>query len=83
MGKKQNKKINNSQNDQSGLYSMIEYPEPDGKSTRHRPRRNNPWDNLMEEDTYQEDSYNSSNYDYSDSDYEDDHDNFYSNNHYD
>lgn len=65
----------------SVFYSSVEYPIPDGKSIRHRPRKNY-WGNLIENDTYQENSYNSSNYDYSDSDYEDDHDNFYSNNHY-
>ena len=66
-----------------GLYSTVEYPVIDGKSTRHRPRRNNPWGNLIEEDTYTENSYSSFGYDYSDADYEDDHDNYYSNDHYD
>ena len=66
-----------------GLYSTVEYPVIDGKSTRHRPRRNNPWENLIEEDTYTENSYTLPEYDYSDLDYEDDHDNYYSNDHYD
>ena len=67
----------------SGIYSTVEYPEPDGKSTRHRPRRNNPWGNLIDDDTYSESDYSSSDYDYSDLDYEDDHDGYYSNSHYD
>lgn len=66
----------------SGLYSTVEYPEPDGKSTRHRPLRNI-WGNLIEEEESHEDiSYASSPYDYSDLDYEDDHDNYYFNDHY-
>ena len=66
-----------------GVYSTVEYPEPDGKSTRHRPRRNNPWGNLIEEDTYQENYSCQFGYDYSDYDYENDHDYYYSNSHYD
>lgn len=60
----------------SGNYSTIEYPIPDGKATRHRPKRNY-WGNLSEEDTYIEDKISSSEYDYSSLDYEDDHDNYY------
>lgn len=67
----------------SDLYSTAEYPEPDGKPTRHRPRRNY-WGNLIEEEeAHEEVSYTSSPYDYSDLDYEDDHDNYYTNDHYD
>lgn len=83
MRKKRNKRQSYDSPANSGIYSTVEFPEPDGKSTRHCPRRNNPWGNLIEEDTYQENKYYSENYDYSDSDYEDDHDNYYSNSHYD
>ena len=86
MGKKKNAKKNpriEANEIGSGLYSTVEYPVIDGKSTRHRPRRNNPWGNLIEEDTYSENSYESSNYDYSDLDYDDDHDGYYSSSHYD
>ena len=37
-------------------YSSVKYPTPDGKSTRHRPRRNY-WGNLYDEDTYDEDRH--------------------------
>lgn len=62
-------------------YSTTEFPTPDGKSTRHRPRRNY-WGNLIEDDTYSENDYSSSNYDYSDLDNEDDHDSFYNDDNY-
>lgn len=85
MGMKRKKKSGcvGSSTQGSGVYASVEYPVPDGKSTSHRPRRNNPWGNLVEEDTYQENGYNYDNYDYSDTDYEDDHDNYYLNSHYD
>lgn len=62
-------------------YSTAEYPVPDGKLTKHRPRRNY-WGNLSEEDTYSEDTLSSPDYDYSSLDYEDDHDNFYNDDNY-
>ena len=85
MKKKRNRNTTKSYCSQAdfGIYSTVEYPEPDSKSIRHRHRRNNPWRNLIDDDTYSENSYPSSGYDYSDLDYEDDHDNYYSNSHYD
>ena len=81
--RKNNNRISGMIGQSDGVYSTVEYPEPDGKSTRHRPSRNNPWGNLIEEDTYQENYSYQLGYDYSDSDYENDHDYYYSNSHYD
>ena len=63
--RKNNNRISGMIGQSDGVYSTVEYPEPDGKSTRHRPRRNNPWGNLIEEDTYQENYSYQLGYDYS------------------
>lgn len=65
-----------------GHYTSTEMPEPDGKSTRHRPRRNY-WGNLFDEDTYQEEKSERQFYDYSNFDSEDDHSSYYDNDSYD
>lgn len=66
----------------SGSFSTADNPIVDGKSSRHRPRRNY-WGNLKEEDTYQEEHVVSRNYDYSDYDPEDDASSYYENDGYD
>lgn len=65
-----------------GNYSSVNYPTPDGKSTRHRPRRNY-WGNLYDEDTYDENRKKSHDYGSALYDSEDDHDSYYESGGYD
>lgn len=63
-------------------YSSVKYPTPDGKSTRHRPRRNY-WGNLYDEDTYDEDRHRFNDNSSPLYDSEDDHDSYYESGGYD
>lgn len=65
----------------AGGYASAKMPTPDGKSTRHRPRRNY-WGNLFDEDTYQEEKSERQYYDYSNYDSEDDGSSYYDNDAY-
>ena len=57
-------------------YSSVIFPVPDGKSTRHRPRRNY-WGNLYDEDTYDEECHKLNDHGSVLYDADDDHDNYY------
>ena len=63
-------------------YADVEFPNPDGKSTRHRPRRNY-WGNLYNEDTYDEERHSFNDHGSALYDAEDDHDSYYESGGYD
>lgn len=65
-----------------GNYSSVNYPTPDGKSTRHRPRRNY-WGSLYDEDTYDEERHKFNDHGSALYDSEDDHDSYYESGGYD
>ena len=43
--------------DSNNNYTSADYPEPDGYSTRHRPRRDY-WGNVYDRDTFDQDRHN-------------------------